>query len=638
MNKKVIKITSGLLLASMIAYTTPIMAFTKEETVYSKVNSNGDVYQTIVSTHLNNDDEENILKDLTDLINIENTNGDEEYSLDGNEITWSANGSDIYYKGETQKELPIKCNITYTLDGKEIEASELAGKSGKVKITIEYENEDAHQVSINGKRETLYTPFVVVCGTMFNNTENENIEITNGKVVNDGTKTAVLAVALPGMQESLNISKSTLEIPSKIEITMDTTNFEQNNIVTFITPKIFEKAVSFSKLNELYSKIDTIQSSSKEIEDGANLLKEGTEEYSEKSQQFNSAVSQISEGMNSANESYKTIDNAINQLSSKSTTLEDGAKVISEGTKQISDNLELITSKLGEIETGSKTLEAGEKKLSAGLSQISESLKGISGEDNSTKIAGLKQLVATNNATIKSLTEANTKLTAQLDAVTDETQKDTITAQIKTNTNMIGLLTANVDAQNQTIETLENTDVTAIETLKAGINDLQDGLKTLQAGTTKLATGATTLKAGTSTLAEKSTELSTGATTLYNGTIQLSAGTKQLSTGSTKMQNGLETLSTSTESLAQASEQLTSAAVTLKDATIKLANGISTFNTEAINKICDYINSDIRDIATRAEKLQQLGEEYNNFAGAEDETAENVKFILITDSIKEKED
>ena len=168
------------------------------------------------------------------------------------------NGSDIYYQGESKKELPIKCKITYTLDGKEISAEDLAGKSGKVKITIEYENEDAHEVYINGRKQTLYTPFTVACGTIFKNTENKNIEITNGKIVNDGTKTMVLGIALPGMQESLNISNKTVNLPNKVEISMETSKFEQNNIITFVTPKIFDESISFDKLNELYSKVNEI--------------------------------------------------------------------------------------------------------------------------------------------------------------------------------------------------------------------------------------------------------------------------------------------------------------------------------------------------------------------------------------------
>ena len=240
MKKGIVKITSGLLLCSFLAYTTPIFAFSKEETVYTKVKPDGESYRTIVSTHLKNDNKDEVLKDISDLINIENVNGDETFTQNGEELTWSANGSDIYYQGETKKELPIKCTIKYELNGNEILADEIAGKKGEVKITISYENLDEHRVSINGKLVSMYTPFTVITGIIFDNTKCKNVKVSSGKVVNDGTKTIVMGVSMPGMQESLNISKSTFEIPSIIEITMDTENYEQKNIVTFVTPKIFE--------------------------------------------------------------------------------------------------------------------------------------------------------------------------------------------------------------------------------------------------------------------------------------------------------------------------------------------------------------------------------------------------------------
>lgn len=198
MNRKLIsKITSGILLCTMVAYGAPVMAYTKDETVYSKLESNGNSYNTIVNSHIKNEEENKLITDLTDLLNIKNTNGDETFNLEGNNLSWNAEGKDIYYQGESSKELPVNCTVKYELDGTEITAKELAGKSGKVKITIKYTNKDAHEVKINGRNETLYTPFVAVCGTIVDNDKNKNIEITNGKIVNDGSKSVLMGMALP---------------------------------------------------------------------------------------------------------------------------------------------------------------------------------------------------------------------------------------------------------------------------------------------------------------------------------------------------------------------------------------------------------------------------------------------------------
>ena len=198
MNKKFIsKITSGILLCTMVAYGAPVMAYTKDETVYSKLDSDGSSYNTIVNSHLKNNEENEVIKDLTDLLNIKNTNGDETFNLEGSTLLWNTEGKDIYYQGESSKELPVTCTVKYELDGTEISSKDLAGKNGKVKITIEYTNKDAHTININGRNETLYTPFVAVCGTIVDNDKNKNIEITNGKIVDDGSKSVLMGMALP---------------------------------------------------------------------------------------------------------------------------------------------------------------------------------------------------------------------------------------------------------------------------------------------------------------------------------------------------------------------------------------------------------------------------------------------------------
>lgn len=132
MNNKIIsKVVSGTLLFSMVGYTLPVLGYTKDETVYSKLDASGKNYETIVSTHIKNTEDEEIIRDLSDLLNVKNTSGDETYTQNGTTFEWKANKNDIYYQGNTDKELPISCEVKYELDGEEISANDIAGKSGK---------------------------------------------------------------------------------------------------------------------------------------------------------------------------------------------------------------------------------------------------------------------------------------------------------------------------------------------------------------------------------------------------------------------------------------------------------------------------------------------------------------------------
>lgn len=180
------KVTSSILLGTMLLYQAPIFAYSKEETVYSKLNTSGDSYSTLSSCHLINSENDSMLNDISTLFHIKNTNGSEEFSVtEEGSLVWQANGNDIYYQGESNQELPIQCHIKYELDGEEISAEDLAGKSGTVKISIEYVNLDEHTILINGKEETMYTPFVVLCGTIMDHENHKNIQVSSGKVIDD---------------------------------------------------------------------------------------------------------------------------------------------------------------------------------------------------------------------------------------------------------------------------------------------------------------------------------------------------------------------------------------------------------------------------------------------------------------------
>ena len=632
-NKIVSKVTSGILLGTMLVYTTPVLAFTKNETVYSKLDSSGNSYNTVVSAHIENEQDEKIIKDLSDLLNIENTNGDEEFKQEGNNLTWYAEGNDIYYQGETKKELPIECKVKYELDGEEKTAEEIAGKSGKIKVSIEYVNKEKHG--------DLYTPFIVICGTIIKNENNQNIKITNGKAIDNGNKTVVIGFCMPGLQESLGLSKDRIDIPSNIEITMDTTKFELSNMITYVTPKITEgEDFDFSKLDEIYEKINLLRSSSKQMEEGANELKSGAETYSEKTQEFETAMKQVSSGISNANANYSKLNDGINSLNQNTDSLKNGAKSVSEGLDTVVTNLNAVSENIEKLQAGTKILQEGINNTSAGVSQVSGSLSSYEGTDNSEKIQGLEQLIEANQGTIDKLSAANTLLNSQLSAVDegDVTTQKTITTQIETNESIMILLETNNKTLQSTVDTLKATDLTSIAKLKAGISQIEAGMSALQDGAENIYNGQGQLKDGVNLLVATTEEqLGVGAKSLYQGTVELSEGTQTLSAGSSEMKAGLNTLDNGTGKLTEASSQLAEGANTIKEGINTLTEGIGKFNTEGIEPIYNYINGDLKDISTRAQKLQDLSNEYNNFTMLNDGDSGKVKFIMIIDSIKEEE-
>lgn len=278
MNKKILKFINGSLAGLMLFISLPLntKALSKEETVYGKLDSNGIIKNVFVNEHLINNDKLDTINDYTELKNILNLNGDETYDLKDSKIIWNANENDIFYQGNYEGTLPINLNITYKLDGKEMKASDMLGKSGKVEIIVKYTNNDKHNMFINGKYETIYTPFVITFGTSIDEKNNQNITINNGKVVSNGTKNFIVGLSTPGLYESLKVSN--LKGLDTIKISYDTTSFELGPIYSIVTPKLLSKEdlKIFDKIDNLTNKVNTLQKNMDLIENSSLKLYNGS--------------------------------------------------------------------------------------------------------------------------------------------------------------------------------------------------------------------------------------------------------------------------------------------------------------------------------------------------------------------------
>lgn len=209
----------------------------KDETVYVISNSVGNPEKVIVSDHLVNNDNKDTIEDASNLTDITNVKGDETFTQNGSKVTWDAQGSDIYYQGTSDEELPVTQKITYYLDGTETTPEELAGKSGKVTIRFDYTNNKTVEATIDGKKENINVPFVAISGMILDDSFS-NIEVTNGKVMADGNNSVVFGYALPGLADSLDVDEDDFDedvsIPEYFEVTADVENFSLDMTMTVV--------------------------------------------------------------------------------------------------------------------------------------------------------------------------------------------------------------------------------------------------------------------------------------------------------------------------------------------------------------------------------------------------------------------
>ena len=431
------KLISSTLLFSMLAYSaSPVMAYTKEESVYSKLDNNGIAYQTIVSNHLKNTEKSELLKDISDLMNIENVSGNQEYEEDNGRLIWKAEGEDIYYQGNSKKELPIECKISYKLDGQEISKEDIIGKSGFAKVIFEFTNKEQRKATINGKEETMYVPFIVGIGTVIDNENNKNIEISSGKVIDNGNKTIILGIALPGMQESLGIDKNTIDIPNSIEISMEAKDFEMNEIYCFATPKLIDEDDL-----ELFNKIDKIYDMATELKDGSSQLLQGSKQLSEGAGKLNAGTHELSKELNTQIAKY---ENARKKLANKEELEEKIVNIINNEMKRIMPELQ--------------TLAEEEAK-----NVVKENLKGENGLEEKAAKTAIDYTKIAINTKLNELEKSNTEIKIP-DELLNQIQNDVMTA-VKNVENK-----QDVQALENTIKNLVIKDIT--NTVKGKTNEV----------------------------------------------------------------------------------------------------------------------------------------------------------------------
>lgn len=340
----------------------------KEETVYVVAEADGTTRDVIVSEWLKNTDGKETLEDASDLKDITNVKGDEAFTQNGDSLTWEAGGNDIYYQGTTDKELPVTEKVTYYLDGTEMSPEEIAGKSGKVTIRFDYTNNVKTTEIVDGEEHEVYVPFTVMTGMILPE-DYKNVEVTNGKVISDGSKKVAVGVAMPGLKESLDIEAGDLEedveIPDYVEVTAEVENFSLDMTMSVIMNDLLSSA-SLNEaldLSELEDSIDTLSDASSQLVDGSIELAEGLDTLKSSMKEYAAGVNTLKDGITSYTNGASQLNDGISTLKNGAGALVGGAGTLADGVNQIAAS---FTSENGLL-NGAKAIANGVNQLDAAL-------------------------------------------------------------------------------------------------------------------------------------------------------------------------------------------------------------------------------------------------------------------------------
>ena len=577
------------------AFAAGSSSFTKSETVYAVMNDDGSISSTTVSEHVYSASGLSNVTDKSSLTNIQNTESDAAFTQNGEDITWNTDDTDVYYKGDTDRSLPISAKITYAMDGQEAALEDLIGKSGHLTVTIALTNSETDTITVNGAERTIVTPLITAVGVIFGE-DASNVTAEHG-IIESAAKSSVAAfVTLPGVKDSLS-GLLPDEVDTIEDYLQDTITVEAD--VTELTcPQVMmacatstaalgtDNVFDLSSINDLTDGINQLNDAMSQLLDGASQLEDGTS-------QLRSGVLALLDGANTLNNGAAALDEGLGQLTNGLDTLSANNSALNSGAQQVAD---------GVLASANKTLkEGGLIDTDMTWDNYAEVIDNILTINDKTLAAGRRKMVRTiweqapnfkdsqlDLALYLSATKTNHDLEAAL-RLMQNYDPSMLCGLVQLLTSQEAKDTAKAELKYQVENSQDIADVRALKDSLSKIQYFVSSVGQYTAGVQTAADGAHSAKDG-------SAQLAAGTQTLYDGVNTLNTGASQLNDGAGQLNDGL-----------------------------------NQFNEEGISKLTGALDQDqLHGLKTVLDEMTDRLENYTSFAGAPDDAENSVKFIYKT--------
>lgn len=592
-----VKVVGSVLLSAVMAGSMmPVTVFAqsndenpteKTETVYSVLNSDGSISDTIVSSWLHDEDGINNIKETLNLTDVKNIKSNEKPSKDGNTYTWNAKGNDVYYEGTATKQLPVSVKIRYELDGQEISANDIQGKSGHLKLTISFTNNYSKVKNINGKSIVIHPSYLA--GGMLNMSTGKfsNVKCESGKIVNDGTNEMLAFANIPGLNETLRSAgldkvNNQLGISDNVTVEADVNNFDLGSIIVGMTNEIdlASELGEIGSVSELTDGIDQLIEADDQLIDGSKQLYDGTTQLKEQAAPLTGSsnqVRQLSAGAIQLNDGVKALQTGITQYTA-------GASAINAGVNQlygIPQGAAAISSGMNTKGKSGFSMVEASSTLRKGLDQLNSVATGISAESY------YKSLMKNVETAQDGVTQLQNKVLAP--TKTELGNLSTVLGKASSSLGELSTLVGQLSSVEEAIETDQATVSKNNEKVTANNNKIESVNETK----TKLQSAIESLKAARDTLEASGTEEKPVDTSDLDNKIA-SLETAYNNIGNVDDMQKLDDLTEFNKQL----ENMPALLGTLKG-TIKTVNGYKESADESVGKLEGYLN-------TASEKLASM--------------------------------
>ena len=629
------KIVALLLTAIMVLGCVPGLAEnTKHERVYIVAATDGTVKSVTDNIRLENADGLDEIVDRTLLTAIQNVGGKEAFTLDGETLTWQAQGKDITYEGTSDKTPAILPVVTLTLDGEEITVDSLKDKIGEAVLTVAYQTNE---------------PLPALAVTVLPLPEEgiTDLRLENAAALTVLGRQVLVGWAVPGMDEEL-------KLPTSFSAAFHADHAELNWLLTLTTSDPIDAACK-----ELDDRIDMDPHT--ELDEAKALLTalqsgETLPETSGKTKDIVPKINELNDGLTQLNDGAETLANGAAQLSDGASALKDGAAQLNTGAAELAAGALTLS-------TGAADAEGGAASLDTGLATIIANNEALNNGAQTIFAAILSSANAQLSASgldaagieIPELTAEN--YAAVLDAVLLQLNPETLraSAQAQVETTVRAQVEANADQVRSAVETAVQDKVLAAVLQSAGQNMtseqyaqavqaglvsseqaaaitaaveqqmateevkaqidaavqqqieqlIQDNTAAYLSSDETIAAQLSAAQAAYESLTALKAQLDqintfvTGLKTYTDGVSQAAAGASQLHTGLTQLNAGAATLSTGAAALSTGAASLSEGADSLYDGTVELKDGAAALHTDGTQKFKDTLTDAEKEVAEK---------------------------------------
>ena len=564
---KIIAVAMAGAICGSTAFSSISLAATKssekEEVIYANLTSSGDI-EKIYAVNIFED------KDIVDYgvyETVKNMNTMDKINYSNGKITIQNSEDKLYYQGVMKQntQMPWTIKVRYKLDGVEYAPSELAGKSGKLEISISIkENKNC--------KKNFFENYALQTVVQLDTNLCENIKSDEATMANVGGLKQLTYTILPGNEKDIKITTDVTDFEmSEIQVNGINLNLglDKDSIDTSSLTGELDKLKD--AVNDLDDGANELNDGAKKLDDGAVTLTDGIKTIQDGLDQLNSKSSSLTSGSSEVLSALKTIQSSLNnvstsskdlkQLSSASTSIKSGIDSLVKGLKTVDSSIDTYNSSLKKagLNSASELAQKNKQAISAlgitstqrklysaytsgGSQAVSAELAKLAQAGDSEAVALYKQVSAGNTDAVTQYVQAAGKLISvetllKADASYIEGSSKLINgidAQMSTSSSQTTLMSGAVslqtnykkfDASIQDLVSSLNNLMANMTQLKNGINKLTDNYATLDSGIKEYTSAVNKITNGYSKVYEGALDLVSGTHSLYKGTTELTDGT-----------------------------------------------------------------------------------------------------------------